>query len=48
MYIVRFLFQHEPLDELAGDDNEADNDVDTMIEGPGGEKEGEWMRRKCV
>ena len=39
--IIRLPVQHEPLDELAGDDNEAENEVDDMIEGLGEEKEGE-------
>ena len=39
--IIRLPIQHEPLDELAGDDNEAEVEVDDMIEGLGEEREGE-------
>ena len=46
--IVSLPVQHKPLDELAEDDNEADNDVEDMIEGLGEEKEGEVDEQKNV
>ena len=39
--IVGLPVQHDVIDELATDDNEAGNEVDDMIEDLGEEKEGE-------